>query len=80
MATKNVLRAVITQEEDAFIVSACLVTAGEVPALVGEEVVSTLEAARAYIERLAEQIGCSSDSIETIYNIEGVPPDASQRH
>jgi hypothetical protein len=74
------LRAVITQAEDEFIVSACIITTDDVPALVGEEVVPTLDAAKAFIEQLARQIGCPSDTVETIYNVVGIPPDASQRH
>jgi hypothetical protein len=74
------LRAVVTEEAGGeFIVSACVVADDEPPAFVGEQVVVSLDLALAFVEDLARQLGCPKDQVETIYNMEGLPPE-TDRH
>jgi hypothetical protein len=74
------LRAVVTQDEDRFIVSASVGAPDEPPSLIGEEVVASLDAAHAYINQLLRQISALPDDVEVIYNIDGMPLDANRRH
>jgi hypothetical protein len=66
------LRAIVTQVDDELIVSICVVAPQEAPLLVDEKIVADLDAAHAFIEQLARQIGFTAENVHTIYNLDEV--------
>lgn len=61
------LQAVITEADDEFVVSVTLLSPQEEPAIVGEDVVATLDAADLFVERLAQKMGYPPDKVEKMY-------------
>ena len=56
MGGKLILRVVITQVDEGFIVSVCVVHDKEAPAIIGEDKVPTLAAAHDFIEQLNRKL------------------------